>query len=82
MQLVSYQKQVCVCGTWTAGEVCCDMVFFTPASPFLKEAKKMTSTLGGKCSLTTKSTLAVTGVITDDLSLESLAWTRQPLLHT
>lgn len=43
----------------------------------------MTSTLGGKSSRSTKSTLAVTGVIIDGrVWIESLAWTSQPLLYT
>ncbi len=56
---------------------------FTPVLLFLREAKKMTSTLGGKSSRSTKSTLAVTGVIIDGrVWIESLAWTSQPLLYT
>lgn len=84
MQLVSYQKQVCVCGTWAAGDGLCDMMFYScfTLSQRSKENYQhsgMMRVFGGKCSRSTKSTLAVTHVIDDDLSLDGVTAMDQPI---
>lgn len=83
MQLVSYQKQVCVCETWASGDGLCDMLFYScfTLSQRSKENDQhsgMMRVFGGKHSRSTKSTLAVTHVINGDLSLDWVAGMDQP----